>query len=142
MRISAGSERIHGISNRRLANEGLEAAPEMRKVLCMMRTMLKRGRKVVAHNAAFDLRMLAQTARAHGADWWDLEKAQVFCTMQAAKPRCGLTTRDGRAKAPSNSELFKFLTGSAPKGALHDACVDVGVTGRSYAEGRQRGWWG
>ena len=142
VRISAGSERIHGISNRRLANEGLEAAPEMRKVLCMMRTMLKRGKKLVAHNAAFDLRMLAQTARAHGADSWDLEKAQVFCTMQNAKARCGLTASNGRAKAPSNAELFKFLTGEAPRGALHDAQVDVSVTGRSYAEGRRRGWWG
>lgn len=142
VRVSGASYRIHKISNRRLENEGCEAAPEIRKVLKIMRTMLARGKRIVAHNASFDCRMLAQTARHHGVENWDIACGDVFCTMKAAKDHCGLTSaKTGLPKAPSNAELYKQLVGTTPTGTLHDALTDIRVTARSYVEGEKRGWW-
>ena len=140
--VSRGSYRIHKISMRKIEAEGYDAAPEVRKVMKIMRCMQDRGKRIVAHNAAFDCRILAQTARHHGVDGWDLSRKNVFCTMGRAKPWCNLkSNKTGRPKAPSNSELYKILTGCAPTGALHDALVDIKVTARSYVEGAKRGWW-
>lgn len=140
--VSGASYRIHKISNKRLESEGQEAAPEIRKVLKILRTMRKRGKLIVAHNASFDCRMLAQTAKHHGVDEWDVERGDVLCTMHAAKEHCGLTSsKTGRLKAPSNVELYKYLTGTTPTGILHDALTDVRVTARSYVEGKKLGWW-
>ena len=142
VRVSGASYRIHKISNKRLEREGQEAAPEVRKVLKILRTMRERGKLIIAHNASFDCRMLAQTAKHHGIEDWDVERGDVFCTMHAAKERCGLTSsKTGRPKAPSNVELYKCLTGTAPTGILHDALTDVRVTARSYVEGKKLGWW-
>lgn len=142
VKICHGSYKIHGISNRKLQESGHETPPEVRKVLNIIRVMRERGKRIVAHNAAFDCRMLAQTARHHGVEGWNLECDDVFCTMKASKAHCGLTSKKtGRPKAPSNSELFKHLTGAPPTGALHDALVDLRVTARSYVEGQKLGWW-
>ena len=140
--VSRGSYRIHKISMCKLEDEGYEAAPEVRKIMKIMQRMRDRGKRIVAHNAAFDCRILAQTARHHGVDGWDISKKNVFCTMGRAKPWCKLKSKKtGRPKAPSNSELYKILTGLSPTGALHDALVDIKVTARSYVEGAKRGWW-
>jgi DNA polymerase III epsilon subunit-like protein len=141
-RINYGSYKIHGISEKKLEEDGYDAALEIRSVLKMFQRMRERGKRIVAHNASFDCRMLAQTARQHGVDGWDITTADMFCTMQNSKPRCGLVSeKTGRPKAPSNAELYKILTGTAPSGALHDALVDIKVTGRSFVEGQKRGWW-
>lgn len=141
-RISKGSYRIHKISELRLGSEGLEAAPQVRAVLKIMRRTRARGKPIIAHNAAFDCRILTQTARRHGVEEWDIQREDLFCTMQAAKSHCSLRSpRTGKPKAPSNTELFKKLLGSYPTGSLHDAVVDVRVTAKSYTEGAKRGWW-
>lgn len=142
VRVSGASYRIHKISNKRLESEGSETAPEIRKVRKILRTMRARGKRIVAHNASFDSRMLAQTAKHHGVEDWNVERCDMFCTMKAAKEHCGLTSsKTGRPKAPSNAELYKHLTGTAPTGTLHDALTDVRVTARSYVAGKELGWW-
>lgn len=142
VRVSSGSYDIHKISTRKIEEEGYDAACEVNKILKIIRRMLERGKKVVAHNAAFDCRILAQTARNHGVGGWDIDKNQVFCTMAKGKAWCNLRSKKtGRAKAPTNAELYKILKGSWPKGALHDALVDIKVTAQSYVEGKKRGWW-
>jgi len=142
VKISQGSYAIHKISTIRINKEGCEAAPELRKVMKIMKRMLARGKRIVAHNAAFDCRILAQTARSHGVNEWNLCTEDVFCTMRHAKPFCNLVSNaTGKPKAPSNAELYKFLTGSSPVGALHNALVDIKVTAKSYVEGRKRNWW-
>jgi DNA polymerase III epsilon subunit-like protein len=141
-RINGGSYKIHRISQRKLNSEGCEAAFEVKSVLKIMQRMRARGKKLVAHNASFDARMLQQTARRHGVKGWNITRADLFCTMQAAKTRCGMTSqRTGKRKSPSNAELFKYFFGKAPTGALHDAVVDIRVTAKSYVEGKARGWW-
>ena len=140
--ISKGSIQVHGITNARVFKEGLDARFELPKVHAIFKKMRSRGKKIVAHNAAFDVRILRQTARSHSFAGWDLEQSHTFCTMNRAAPRCGLKSKKtGRARKPKNAELYRILTGKAPSGALHDAQVDVGVTAKNYTEGRHRGWW-
>lgn len=141
IKVSSGSYRIHKISDKRIHEEGYEAAPELRNLKHMFDVMLKRGKRIVAHNKAFDVRILAQSARQHGVDEWSLKPSQVLCTMQRSKAFCSLKAKDGKPKAPSNSELYKILTGSTPNVPLHDAGADIRVTARSYIEGMRRGWW-
>ena len=98
--------------------------------------MRRRRLRVVAHNASFDMRMLKQTARAHGVDDAGvdaLDKRDFFCTMGAARDNCGLRNRAGRKRSPSNAELYERLLGKPPEGRLHDASSDVAVTAASYA---------
>lgn len=50
-RVSASSTRVHRITNRRLAREGVPALPELRKVAHIFSRMRSRGKRLVAHNA-------------------------------------------------------------------------------------------
>lgn len=141
-KMSASAVRVHKITRTALEREGVDAGPEIRAVHRILQTMKRRGKKIVAHNASFDSRMLKQTAAKNGFAEWSLETVDIFCTMQSAKPFCGLVSdRTGRAKAPSNSELYQILTGEAPQGPLHDAVFDIKVTGKSFFLGAQKGWW-
>lgn len=139
--VSRSSHDVHHISEKRLNEEGLETQHELKKVHRIFKTMKRRRKQIVAHNGAFDSRILLQTARMHGYIGWDIVTNDVFCTMQRSKHRCGLKTKTGRIKSPSNSELYNVLTGKRPQGPLHDACFDVKVTAASYVQGRRRGWW-
>lgn len=86
--------------------------------------------------------MLRQTAEAHGYAEWSLDVKDLFCTMRTAKPICGLVSaRTGRPKAPSNAELYKYMTGALPNAPLHDAIADAKVTAKAYQRGAERGLW-
>ena len=140
--LSSRSVKIHGITKRRLEQEGADASFEIRSVHRIFDTMKKRGKPIVAHNASFDIRILKQTAEKHKFDGWSIEVADVFCTMRNSKERCGLvSTKTGRLKAPSNAELYQTLFGQAPQGQLHDAITDIKVTGKCFYLGSLRGWW-
>lgn len=142
VKISASAMRKHKITTSALEREGVDAGPEIRAVHRILKTMKKRGKTIVAHNASFDVRMLKQTAAKNGFTEWSIETADVFCTMQRAKPHCELVSdKTGKPKAPSNAELYQILSGEAPNGPLHDAVFDIKVTGKSFFIGAQRGWW-
>lgn len=141
-KISYGSLRIHKINATKLEQEGLAALPEIQMVHRVFSTMRRRGKKIVAHNASFDARILRQTAERHGFHFWDFQTDDFFCTMKSATPKCGLVSaKTGRAKGPSNAELYELLTGSKPDGPLHDALYDIKVTAKSFKIGSDRGWW-
>jgi len=74
---------------------------------------------------------------------WSLAVDDVLCTMASSTERCGLESRiTGRAKPPTNVELYCKLFGVAPVGVrLHDAADDVQVTAASYVAGLREGWW-
>jgi DNA polymerase III epsilon subunit-like protein len=142
VRISRGSYGVHKISHRRVEREGYPGRGELARVHRIFQSMKRRGKRVIAHNAQFDCRILKQSARQHGFDDWCLNRTDVFCTMTQAVGWCGLVSKKtGRAKRPSNAELYQHLTGQKPPGSLHDALVDIKVTAKSYVEGVKRGWW-
>lgn len=142
-RVSRGSYEIHKISDQKLAKEGVEALTELSRVSHIFATVKRRRKKIVAHNASFDARILKQTATQHEFQGWTPSQEEVFCTMRSATPFCGLVSqKTGRTKAPSNAQLYNVLTGREPDAAtLHDAFADVKVTGESYFRGRRAGWW-
>ena len=72
-----------------------------------------------------------------------IQRACVLCTMKASKDQCGLTTKTGRAKLPTNAELYGYLFPDTPlpHAPLHDALVDVKLTSASFIEGHRRGMW-
>ena len=100
-----------------------------------------RGRRIVAHHASFDVRMLNHTAICQGLAP-SLRSAAMLCTMHNATRHCGLRKRGGKSlKAPRNEELFIFLFGRKPAVQLHSALPDCRVTLASYIEGHKRKWW-
>ena len=127
-KMSPSAVRVHKITASALERDGVDAGPEIRAVHRILQTMKRRGKRIVAHNASFDVRMLKQTAAKTGFSEWYIDTADIFCTMQSAKALCGLVSvKTGRAKAPSNSELYQILVGETPQGPLHDAMFDIKV---------------
>lgn len=141
-KMTASAVRVHRITAAALQRDGIDAGPEIKAVHRIFQTMKMRGKKIVAHNASFDVRMLKQTAAKNNFSGWSIETADIFCTMKNATPYCGLISeKTKRPKAPSNAELYQILTGAAPDGPLHDAVFDIKVTAKSFFLGVQRGWW-
>ena len=123
LRIDPRAAAVHGITAATLDAQGRPGGGEVRTLQSRLHDLRTRGVPIVAHNAAFDVRMLRQTAEAHGADW-DLAAEDVFCVMRAAKPILQLPACNGRPKAPTNVECYSFLHGGPPDpalGPLHDA---------------------
>ena len=58
--------------------------------------------------------------------------------MQRSRDFASCRTKAGRAKNPRNDELHKVLFGHEPRGALHDALLDVRVTAKNFFELRRR----
>ena len=72
--ISPAASAVHGLTDRMVAS-----APAWPAVWPQVEAALA-GRRVAVYNAAFDLRMLANTHRAHGLDW-SYPEANAFCVM-------------------------------------------------------------
>ena len=143
-KIGWGAFKVHGISANRVASRGYTTATEVRAFVTLVRAMRKRKLRVVAHNSSFDMRMLKQTAHAHGvndAAVGALDKRDFFCTMGAARDNCGMRNKAGRKRNPSNAELYERLLGKPPESRLHDAWNDIMVTAASYAAGKRKRWW-
>jgi DNA polymerase III epsilon subunit-like protein len=141
VKMRSSAFKVHKISSSLLRKDGLDPARELRVVQKIFSALKRRGKKIVAFNANFDCRMLEQTARRVGATGWTLAETDCTCLMKKSRSRCGLTTERGRAKAPTNAELYGLLTGEPAPEGLHDALVDIKVTARSYVEGMRRNWW-
>ena len=141
--ISYFATKVHRISNAMLREKGMRPQHVLVDFFTWADRVAANSGAVVAHNAAFDARLLEQTAERHGVREWDIEKRDVLCTMQMAKPYTNLVSKKtGKPKAPGNVELYRYLHKRSPQlGALHDALVDVKVTAACYAAGRDRGWW-
>mgnify|MGYP001773609046 CR=1 FL=1 len=87
--VDPGAEAVHGIGPDVLAE-----APQWPEIAGRVREVLE-GRVVVIFNAAFDTRILAQTAAAHGdsADW--VRELDTRCAMYRAADVYGATNSYG-----------------------------------------------
>jgi len=141
IRISSNALSVHKITNEFITSNGQDPLPHIIEFFALVYVMRARGRRVVAHNASFDVRMLNQTCQKWGVKA-AMDRDDFFCTMRAAMPHCGLVNKVGRPKAPRNSELFHYLSGvTCDEKLLHDAQADIALTASSYRLGRERRWW-
>ena len=140
-RIHSKAFKAHGISAARLRTEGVDPKPELAEFLALVAAALAANVRVVAHNAAFDVRHFNHTAVAQKLSP-SLRSASMTCTMYAATKHCGLRKRGNKAlKPPQNEELYMFLFKRKPQGQLHSALTDCRVTLASFIEGHKRRWW-
>lgn len=139
--VGWGAYKIHKISRKRVQRDGVDARTAIERFFRVCVEVRAAGGRVVAHNAAFDCRMLRQTAAMHGSAMAPLEPRHVFCTQRASRQLVAARDRNGRIKDPRNSELYTRLMKAEPTGQLHDALEDVKLTAASYAAGLEKGWW-
>lgn len=129
--IPADAARIHGISTEQALHSGIE----LRTALDDIVTGIAQATVLVAHNMAFDEKILgAELLRTGQANV--LESRERRCTMQAATDYCRLPGRYGY-KWPTLQELHRKLFDEDFAGA-HQALVDVRACARCYFELRRR----
>jgi DNA polymerase III subunit epsilon len=130
--IPADATRVHGITTERAAAEGVA----VRKALEGFLGALASARALVAHNMAFDEKILgAEFLRAQLGN--PLPKAKRLCTMEAGTNYCALPGRYG-FKWPTLGELHRKLFGKDVKEA-HAALADVRSCAACFFEMRKRG---
>lgn len=97
-------------------------------------------RKVLAHNADFDLRLMriAMLRNGYDKDWQAAREPQAFCTMKAATPIVNLPPTPkmlaagfNKPKSASLTECVRHFFNEELDGA-HDALVDVRACVRVY----------
>ena len=139
--INSRAQKTHKISSMVLAKNGYDVKPELENIIKTFELFKKKNIPVVAHNVAFDNRLLSQTCTHHQISW-PFEKQDFFCTMKNARYHVNAKDVNGNSKAPSNTELYRFCKGKDPdRDLLHDALVDCQVTSIGFLYGKQHGWW-
>ena len=113
----------------------------MRVLKGLIDRLLERNVPLIFHNAAFDTRLLGQTARKWNTHW-TLTADQCVCTMLRLKESAGIVSKKtGKLKNPGNEELYKLLHGKPPNfGSLHDAATDVRITAGVFVKAKSFGW--
>lgn len=147
--MSRRSIQVHGITYDRLRREGIDASSQLKRLELFHKHTQRTQPKLkwVAHNAAFDRRMIRQTARRHGMVMPSFESNDdhFFCTLQASAHQLQNHHVDGvRRSRLKNVELYRYLHGneSPPDDIrLHDALGDCRVTAWNYAAGTKRWHW-
>ena len=110
---------IHGISDSVADAYGLER----KTAFAVFGQMVRRATTVIAHNFAFDNRVL-EIEDAHHNYGWALAPKNV-CTMTLATPICKLPKARGEGyKRPKMQEAYKHFFGKEFDG-VHDALADV-----------------
>ena len=119
---------VHGISNKM----AMEKGEYIEDILLEFESALRNVDQIVAHNLAFDEKVLL-------AEYYRLAEPTVFlekkrlCTMQASTNFCALPAPHGREayKWPKLSELHEKCFGESFDGA-HDALMDIEACARCY----------
>lgn len=130
--IPKESSRIHGISTERAMQEG----SPLKDVLLSFQEMMARAVCLVAHNMAFDEKILGAELLRCGLPN-NLTAKQRICTMQRTTDYCAIKGPYGY-KWPRLSELHQKLF-SCDFEEAHNAAVDIEATARCFWELRKRG---
>ncbi len=130
--IPEDSTRVHGITQEHAMLEG----EPLTDVLTTFRQKMKESNILVAHNIAFDEKIM-------GAEYLRITKSNPLdgrpklCTMESTLHYCAIPGNYG-FKYPSMQDLHKKLFGAGFEDA-HDAYVDVNAMVRCFFELRKRG---
>jgi DNA polymerase III epsilon subunit-like protein len=136
-RIHYFAKKVHGISERRVREQGVDAHEALGEFICWC----SRVDRVVAHNVAFDAAAIDNTCVQHCVEF-ELPIHKLFCTMRLSADHLNLRTTSGRRKMPKNTEFFEFFHGPIDSSAqLHDALQDALITAAGYRSGCEAGWW-
>ncbi|WP_067052044.1 3'-5' exonuclease [Methanofollis ethanolicus] len=123
--IPPSAVKIHGITTVDARRDGIR----IRDALINLAQAAKRSDWVVAHNLAYDRRVVAEECeRAGCAD--PLEPLRGWCTMVGSARYCGIR-RQGGYKWPTLSELHQVLFGRPYDGA-HRAREDARACARCF----------
>ncbi len=116
--IEPGAQEVHGISE-----QELDSALTWPEVSSRVREILS-GRSLVIFNAAYDIRLLRQTAAAFGesTDWIDALK--THCAMYLAADTFGATNRHGSISLATAVDA----AGVEWRGSAHSAIADTLTT--------------
>lgn len=119
---------IHGISTQMASEKG----EFVEDVLLEFEQDLQRVERVVAHNIAFDEKVMMAEYHRLG-ETTQLETIEKCCTMRHSTRWCAIPHAYGRMgyKWPKLSELHIKLFGEDFEGA-HDALADIEATARCY----------
>lgn len=131
--IPEAAFKIHGISTERAWNEGRE----LEQALIDFSRATAEAKFLVAHNIAFDLKILGAELLRLGLPLEALDMPQLD-TMKAGTSVCQLPGFYGGFKAPSLTELHRHLFEKDFEGA-HDALADVEACARSFFALKERG---
>src|SRR5918994_642500 len=113
--LGRGIQRFTGITQ-----QMVDEAPPPEVVLPQLARLLQ-GRVLVAHNAAFDKRVLKQAFARAALDWPD---PPVLCTVALARRFAPLQKRRGLAALPDAETCARVLCALLPR--LHDAAFTIG----------------
>ena len=130
--IPAAAAAVHGITTERALLEGIPVAAALEEfVACLNRSQL-----IVAHNIAFDAKIIgAELVRLNSPT--QLHTKRQVCTMEASTRYCQLPSRYGY-KWPTLAELHGILFATGFAGA-HDAMNDVQACAKCFFELKERG---
>jgi DNA polymerase-3 subunit epsilon len=126
--ISPDAQRVHGITVEDCHRYGMP----LLQALAALHGMAQGAVLVVAHNLAFDSKVLACEFVRSSAGVFPFAWVKTHCTMMEAVPLCKIPRRGGGGfKWPSLAEAHKHFLGSDFEDA-HDALADVEACKRIY----------
>lgn len=135
--IEKQAEAVHGISTATCHRYGVALA----EALVAFRAVATPAARVVAHNLAFDRKILAVAIHRAGGEgvWWHRMAPKFLCTMEAATDACQLPATFGGFKWPSLEEALAVLLPDRQIAVRHDTDSDVVACAALYRELIERG---
>jgi DNA polymerase III epsilon subunit-like protein len=130
--IPADASRVHGITTERAEEEGLE----LKKVLEKFSQLIDKSGYLVAHNMAFDEKIVGAEFLRQNIKHSLFERERL-CTMKASTAFCALPGPYGY-KWPKLSELHIKLFSNDFEEA-HNASVDIEACAKCFWELKRRG---
>lgn len=124
--VSSGAANVHGITTEKARLFGIPIA----SALSVFSQLLRRADQAIAHNDAFDIKLITYELNRLNKPNILLEKPR-FCTMNATTDICKLPGRYGKYKWPKLQEAYKHFFGEDFDSA-HDALADVRACARVH----------
>ncbi len=130
--IPPDASQVHGITTTRAKRDGVA----LKKVLREFSMLIDKSSLLVAHNMAFDKKIVGAEFLRKGINN-NLTQTQKICTMEASTPFCKLPGNYGY-KWPKLTELHFTLFNNEFE-ETHNAAVDITACAKCFWELKRRG---